>query len=132
MKRVKHIGKSANRLNLRVPGWVNKERVFSREWIKENRPASYLNGGIGTLRWLLAPEADHRFPLTIPASDATVQRCRTDLRFPPFPLTIPEVTQAEATAAASVVQWLGSNCGWSFMEECIRKCGYRITPKERK
>lgn len=109
MKRVKHIGKSANRLNLRVPGWVNKERVFSRKWIKENRPASYLNGGIGTLRWLLAPEADHRFPLTIP-----------------------EVTQAEATAAASVVQWLGSNCGWSFMEECIRKCGYRITPKERK
>jgi hypothetical protein len=22
--------------------------------------------------------------------------------------------------------------GWSFKEECIRKCGYRITPKERK
>lgn len=38
-----------------------------------------------------------------------------------------ELTQDCATAVASVVQWLGSNVGFSFVEESLRDAGYRIT-----
>lgn len=44
-----------------------------------------------------------------------------DKRTPAFPLT-----QDTATAAATVVQWLGSNVGFSFLEEALRVAGYRI------
>jgi len=31
--------------------------------------------------------------------------------------------------AASVVQWLGSPVGWSFLERCVNKCGYNLVRK---
>jgi hypothetical protein len=36
------------------------------------------------------------------------------------------VSDSERYVAATVVQWLGTNCGFSFLIEALRKCGYRI------
>lgn len=104
--RIKHVGKHPGRLTP-IKGYFNRERVFARRWVKENHPPCWLNGGIGILQGILDPDCGSSSP-------------------------VPEITQAEAAAAATVIQWLGSNCGWSFLEECIRKCGYRIVPKKEK
>ena len=31
-------------------------------------------------------------------------------------------TQEQSTIAATVIQWLGSPVGFSFLEECLKKC----------
>lgn len=35
----------------------------------------------------------------------------------------PVVTQRDATVVATVIQWLGTNCGWGFLCETLRKHG---------
>lgn len=37
-----------------------------------------------------------------------------------------KATQLDATSAATLMQWLGSNVGFSFMEESLRRAGYKI------
>lgn len=37
-----------------------------------------------------------------------------------------KVTKPERYVAASVVQWLGTNCGFSFLAGAFAKCGYAI------
>jgi DNA-binding transcriptional LysR family regulator len=39
---------------------------------------------------------------------------------------VPEPTQAQATDAATVIQWLGSPVGWSFLENAVKRAGYRL------
>lgn len=36
----------------------------------------------------------------------------------------------ERTIVATVIQWLGSNCGFSFLQEALRRAGYRIVPTD--
>ncbi|HXJ61825.1 MAG TPA: hypothetical protein VNU68_34730, partial [Verrucomicrobiae bacterium] len=37
-----------------------------------------------------------------------------------------QITDNERYVAATVVQWLGTNCGFAFLMEALRKAGYRI------
>lgn len=67
------------------------ERVFLEKWRKENVRQRGLNSGFTLLEWILCPAAEKR-----PAS----------------------VSQRDAQVAASVVQWMGTNCGLSFLWEC--------------
>lgn len=41
-----------------------------------------------------------------------------------FPLGVP--TERDRIVAATVVQWLGSNCGMSFIYETMKRCGGRL------
>lgn len=41
-----------------------------------------------------------------------------------------EVTQNIATAVATVVQWLGSNVGQSFVQEALREHGYVLVERK--
>lgn len=36
------------------------------------------------------------------------------------------VTQQEATAAATVIQWLGSSVGMSFLEDTLKEIGFEL------
>jgi hypothetical protein len=36
------------------------------------------------------------------------------------------VTQRDATVAASIIQWLGSNVGRCFLEEALKRAGYQL------
>ena len=38
------------------------------------------------------------------------------------------LTEREHRILATVVQWFGSNCGFSFLRECLRECGYTLEP----
>lgn len=37
------------------------------------------------------------------------------------------VDQKTATDVATVIQWLGSNVGFSFLHEALQRCGYKLT-----
>lgn len=39
------------------------------------------------------------------------------------PFGEPVVTQRDASVAATIIQWLGTNCGWGFLCEVLRKHG---------
>src|SRR5687768_10425254 len=43
----------------------------------------------------------------------------------------PVVTQRDASVAATIIQWLGTNYGWGFLSEVLRKHGqYEIVDLE--
>lgn len=78
------------------------ERAFAEAWQADNsNPA-------GTLNILLGTE-------TCPATGGT---------FPAY------ITQRDATIAATVIQWLGTNGGKSFLQRVFAECGYRIIKED--
>jgi hypothetical protein len=44
-----------------------------------------------------------------------------------MPFLVPNASQAQATAAATVVQWLGSEVGFDFLTRALAQAGYVIT-----
>jgi hypothetical protein len=48
-----------------------------------------------------------------------------------FPLGV-EPTERDRIVAATLMQWLGSNCGMSFLREALDRVGYRIQYPETK
>ncbi len=38
------------------------------------------------------------------------------------------ISRRERMIVATVIQWLGSNCGMSFLHSTLGKCGYKIVP----
>lgn len=104
-----HEGAEKHRCDLLHDGWLNKEKIFAEKWRATNNPSPFLNRGRGTLEWLLCTKVEGKgqFP-----GQRTVQHRH--------------LTQEEATAAASAIQWLGTNCGWCWLEECLRECDMHI------
>lgn len=89
-----------------------REAAFARHWEKENLRNPGTNYGRGILQDLFGeehPMFGHRAP-----------------HFKHI------VTDSERFVAATVVQWLGSNCGMSFLREALAKCGYTIVKIEKK
>lgn len=70
------------------------EAVFAAEWAKENE-RNTLNRGCGTLDWLLHGDGAECWP--------------------------EKTTKAEAVVAATVVQWLGSPVGMSWVKRTLAK-----------
>jgi hypothetical protein len=70
------------------------ERVYFETWRKENERQPWLNSGYTTLEWILCPD-DQKRPDGVSRRDALV--------------------------ATSVIQWLGTNGGASFMRQCERR-----------
>lgn len=67
------------------------ERVFYERWIHENRRVIGLNGGCGALELIMSDDPNnHRA----------------------------QISQRDMDVATAVVQWLGTNCGRSFIWEC--------------
>lgn len=100
------------------------ERMFAEVWAAENDPSPGLNHGIGIL--------DH---LTL---DQRAEFCG----IPRYRRRRGPVTQEEATLVASVIQWLGTNCGAGFLAHverrvqaikadplCCDHCGVRVIPE---
>lgn len=75
------------------------EKAFAEHWEDENEVRPWLNQGHGLLQNLFFKGS----------------RC------------CHVVNAAERYVAATVIQWLGTNCGFSFLQEVLRKCGYYIT-----
>lgn len=70
---------------------VNPERIYTAHWKRSNRRSPSVNRGFTLIEWILCPSG---------------QEC-------PFP-----VSRRDAAVAASVIQWLGTNCGLGFIRTC--------------
>lgn len=67
------------------------ERIFADQWQKENDRRPGTNHGYTLLEWIVTPSGDE------------------------FP---ERVSQRDAHVAASVIQWLGTGCGYGFLLGC--------------
>jgi DNA-binding XRE family transcriptional regulator len=45
---------------------------------------------------------------------------------------VPQHTQAQASAAATVIQWLGSDIGFDFLQNALALAGYQVVEKQKK
>ncbi len=77
------------------------ERIYAEAWKEKNKRHSWLNSGFTYLEWILCPGKNYVPPL---------------------------VSERDAQVAASVIQWLGTNCGFHFMLDCETE----IKKEERK
>lgn len=77
----------------------NKEKAFSETWKKENKIESHVNQGQGTLQNLMF--------------DRNNEPCYY-------------ITKNDRVIVATVIQWLGTNIGFNFLERSLKKCGYKI------
>lgn len=76
-----------------------KEKAFAETWKKENKIESHVNQGQGTLQNLMF--------------DRNNEPCYY-------------ITKNDRVIVATVIQWLGTNIGFNFLERALKKCGYKI------
>lgn len=78
------------------------ERVYFDAWVDQNTRKPGLNGGYGTLELILRGERDESLP-------------KWGSHMPAH------VSQRDMDVATTVVQWLGTNCGRCFIDQCERE-----------
>lgn len=83
-----------------------REKAFRDHWLKENEPCPGVNAGWGILQ------------------DLFINHDRTKPIYRPKYLE--KMQPRDRAIVATVIQWLGTNCGWCFLEETLKKCGYTI------
>jgi hypothetical protein len=105
-RKVDHVGIHVHRLRLDQNN--PRENAFAEEWAQENRRSDLLR------------------ELMLVGSYSPLVSVH-DTRVPAF-----RITQRDATIVATVVQWLGSNIGLSFLEESLKRVGYHIGWPPRK
>ena len=74
------------------------EKAFSDEWEKENKILIHMNQGRGTLQNLMYEDGKALF----------------------------HITKNDRVIVATIIQWLGTNIGFSFLESALRRCGFKI------
>ena len=82
------------------------EKVFSEHWQKENKKRAGINYGWGILQDLFFKQIGL----------GCLQR----------PKCMLVITNRDRLIAATVIQWLGTNVGFCFLNEVLRKAGYSI------
>lgn len=100
--RLEHSYKGNSAHRLAVAQENPRERAFAEEWVKENQ-GFMTKCETRTLGMLLSTR----------------------------PNEWQRPTERDEIVAATVIQWLGSNVGFSFVEQALARCGYRIV-KEAK
>jgi hypothetical protein len=127
-RRVAAEGRDSYKLGERFAGcaYVNREAVFSDMWASsawgEARGRSSILQALCTGFW--NPEA--------PAKPW--QRLMVKIRHgwlhgfdhPAIVYLWPKTSHRYV--AASLIQWLGTNVGWAFLTEALRRCGYKLVP----
>ncbi len=93
--KIKHAGAHPDRLSHDC-GYP--ERIFAERWAEENKRSPGINGGYGCLELLMA---------------SNIRNMGTIFQEP-----IEQISQRDALVAATVIQWLGTNCGACFLHEC--------------
>lgn len=114
MKKVMNRGSHYRRVKHKAPDfypdWVNKEKVFADEWEKENKPVRGYGCGHGVLQDLFMRVHEHFYTV----------RTATHI-----------INKRERMIVATIVQWLGTNVGWAWLESVVDKCGYKLVRKEK-
>jgi hypothetical protein len=86
-----------------------REKALAEAWERENEPRPFSNYGQGVLQDLFSKPG--RFGHI-------------------FPQRTLNITNRDRMIAATVIQWIGSTCGFSMLMEAIGKCGLRVVTNE--
>ncbi len=107
--KIEHVGIWTNRLEAKANN--PREVAFAEQWQKENKV--YTDLDLPILQELFIKGNRHE------SIFAKVE-------------IIEKIDQRDARIVATVMQWLGSNCGMSYLHESLAKCGYKIVkiPRE--
>lgn len=84
------------------------EEAFYLQWVKENNPVYGVNNGHGMLQDLLIQNDNPMMPFSAGGK------------------VLEFIDARDRKIVATVIQWLGSNCGMSFLSESLRIVGARI------
>lgn len=106
MRSGRHVGWLAERCR-----YNRRERVFAEEWRRENRRENR-----NDWTWLSLLQ---KLFLRNPESVFGFARPRI------------VISRREEYIVATVIQWLGTNVGWCFLNTCVERCGYRIVREDR-
>lgn len=82
-----------------------REKAFYEEWLKENEPHGFISNGHGILQDLFIEKS-----------------------FEPLGTTkiLEHISSRDRVIVATVIQWLGSNCGMSFLTSSLDRFNARI------
>lgn len=89
------------------------EQAFHDQWKKENIPMYGFNHGHGTLQ-----------DLFFESNPNILSPVSTGKR-------ILDINSRDRKIVATVIQWLGSNCGMCFLGEALDRFGHKIVKKEK-
>lgn len=95
------------------------EREFAVEWEKICRPQRGINYGHGTLQDLMFVNR------TGVIACSMTQGMRRD-----SVTCWTKITPRDAAIVATVIQWLGTNCGFSFLSDVLDRAGYKLVRKD--
>jgi hypothetical protein len=85
-----------------------REAAFQKHWMKQNEINPGVNSGHGILQGLFTKVEN---PFSLMSKTTVIQ-----------------LNARDRQVAATAIQWLGSNCGFAFLQETLKDCGYNITP----
>ena len=86
---------------------TDREKAFSDAWIKENTNRRGIDYGYGLLQDSFCDTDD------IGCFTYNV---------------LHKITKRERVIVATIIQWLGTNCGWCWLGMVLKNAGYKIVP----
>lgn len=92
-----------------------REKAFADEWERENTNCRAIDYGWGTLQNLFIKTDGPGGRLWSPLFHRRI---------------VTRINKRDRFIVATVIQWLGSNVGMSFLHSALKKCGYRIVKIE--
>lgn len=100
------------------------EREFANAWVKQCKPSPGYNRGEGILADLMWIDAEtDESGNKIPRDEVGCRGFRSrEKRWT-------TITPRDSTIVATVIQWLGTNCGQSFLDDVFRKAGSGGIPR---
>ncbi len=85
---------------------TDREKAFSDAWIKENEDRRGIDYGWGLLQ--------DNFCSSLNTPDHLAYN------------VLHKITKRERVIVATIIQWLGTNCGWCWLNKAVNNAGYRI------
>jgi hypothetical protein len=95
-----------------------REKTFADLWEEENQCKTHVNYGMGIAQDLMVmpKKMQPKISLSFYGQDVFVKY---------------KLTKRERIILATVIQWLGSNIGFCFLETALKNCGYRIVKEDK-
>ena len=107
-------------------GQINLEKIFMEEWNKENTDKVWINSGFGMAQLLMIISEEAARQFDGPNQDGHQYHLFNSFMNGPE-MCVYELTEREQRIIATIVQWLGTNVGFSFIVRCLQKAGYAVT-----
>jgi len=115
-------------------GQINLERIFMEEWNKQNKDVSFINSGLGMAQLLMIVSKNEADLFDGPGRDdlpALISLSNSQQ------VCVYNLTEREHRIIATIIQWLGTNIGFSFLIRCLNRANYYVKeiepekPKEK-